>query len=524
LTQNSQYDIIFLKSMNFDPLYIILSSAAFGVGAVLGYLSRKRLASLDARFLEQKIREKLAQAENQAEKIILRAKEEAMRIIEDGKRRLDEERAELKKRELRIERERLKLEEEKMLLPKQKKELAENLEKARELKRRLESLEEERRKALEKISGLTKEEAKKLLFEKIEKEFKEDLLSRISKLEKEGYLKYQSRAKEILASVIQKSLPSFLNELTTTQVALPSDDLKGRIIGKEGRNVRTFEEKTGVQIIIDDTPGVVFLSSFDPQRREIAKIVLENLIKDGRIQPSRIEKEVENIEKKLPEILERIGRETAQELQIFDLPSEIHQLLGKLKLRQSFGQNVLAHSVEVAILAERLAQEIGGDPKIAKKAGLLHDIGKAVDQKVEGSHVEIGAKILEKFGIEKEVIEAIKAHHFEYPFSSIEAVLVQVADAISSSRPGARKETEEFYFQRIESLEKVAKSFPEVKKAWVVEAGRELRVFVDAKEVDELEGRNLAREIAKKIEEEVEYPGEIKVVLIRESRIIEYAR
>lgn len=510
--------------MNIEPTLLIWGGVAFGIGAVLGYIARQKIARLEVGTIEERVRTKITHAEHQAKKIIIGAKEEAVEIITKARQEAKEIEKNFRKKEISLQRQKLALDQEKIELPRRKRELQEKLNKARELKSRLAWFEQEKERQLQRIAKMNSEEAKKELLFEIEKTHKEDLTKRLLKLEKEGEERFEAKAKEILASVAQRALPSFISELTTTQVTLPNDEIKGRIIGKEGRNIKTFEEKTGVQIIIDETPGVIFLSSFDPQRREIARIVLQNLIKDGRIHPARIEKEVEKIEKKMPEILKKIGKETAIETKVFDLDEKLYQILGRLKFRTSFGQNVLAHSLEVAHLARRLAEELGADSQVAKKAGLLHDIGKAIDLEIEGSHVEIGIKILQKFNIEQDVIKAMRSHHEEYPYESLEAIIVQIADAISSSRPGARKETEEFYLERLENLERIAMSFEGVKKAWVVEAGREIRVFVNASEVDDFESRRLSREIAKRIEEELNYPGEIKVVVIRESRIVEYAR
>jgi ribonuclease Y len=305
---------------------------------------------------------------------------------------------------------------------------------------------------------------------------------------------------------------------------LPDDEIKGRIIGKEGRNIRAFENATGVELIVDETPNVVFLSSFDPFRREIAKIALQELIKDGRIQPTRVEEIVKKIEEKMPEKIQKIGEEICHELEVFNLDPKLYQLIGRLKFRSSYGQNVLDHSREVAYISGALAEEIGADVKVAKKAALLHDVGKAVDWEVEGSHVEIGIRILKKFGVEEEVIQAMKSHHEEHPYETIESVIIQTADAISAARPGARKGSPEDYIKRIEELEKIAMEFDEVKDAYAVEAGRELRIFVKSEEVDDYRAKKIAREIANKIEEELQYPGEIKINVIRETRVIEYAR
>jgi ribonuclease Y len=377
---------------------------------------------------------------------------------------------------------------------------------------------------LEKISGIKKEEAKKEILKEIEEEIRKDAIERIKKLEKEGEERFQKRAREILASVIQRLTLPAVHETTTSTVLLPSEEIKGKIIGKEGRNIRTLENLTGVEVIIDETPEIVTISCFDPIRRQIAKLALEKLIKDGRIQPAKIEEKVEEAKKEINQQIKEAGEMAAMELGLVGIDPRLLQILGRLKFRTSYGQNVLLHSIEVALLASALAEEIGANSLVCKKAGLFHDIGKAMDLQVEGSHVDIGIKILEKFGVEKEVIDAMKSHHGEYPYESIEAVLVQVADQISGARPGARKDTLENYLKRISELEKIALSFPGVEKAWALQAGREIRVFVRPEEIDDFGARKLAREIAKRIHEELNYPGEIKVTLIREMKVIEYAR
>ena len=337
---------------------------------------------------------------------------------------------------------------------KRKKELA-------RLRGEIDKIISQKKQELERISGISKEEAKKEIFAETQKEYQKEFEQKLSRLEKEGEEKIQQRAKEVLSFAVQRLPSSSITELTTTIVSLPDDEIKGRIIGKEGRNIKAFEEAIGVELMVDETPNVVFLSSFDPLRREIAKIALERLIKDGRIQPSRIEEIVKDVQEKIPEKIQKIGKEAAYKVEVFDLDPKLHQLLGRLKFRTSFGQNVLDHSIEVSILAKSLAEEIGADSKIAAKAGLLHDIGKAVDWQVEGSHIDIGIRILEKFKVENEVIKAMKSHHEDYPYESIEAVLVQTADAISASRPGARKDNTENYLKRLEELENIAKRFQE---------------------------------------------------------------
>jgi ribonuclease Y len=313
-------------------------------------------------------------------------------------------------------------------------------------------------------------------------------------------------------------------EVTTSIVSLPSDDIKGRIIGKEGRNIRTLERLTGVEIIIDETPETVVISGFDPTRRQIAKIALEKLIQDSRIQPARIEETVKVAEEEIANQIKEAGEQACYDAGILDLHPRLVQLLGRLRFRTSYGQNVLLHSIEVAHLAGALAAEIGGNVRIAKKAGLLHDIGKSIDQQIEGSHVEIGVKILEKFNSDSAIISAMRSHHEEFPYESLEGILVQVADQISGARPGARKDTVENYLKRLSELEGIATSFGGVEKAWALQAGREIRVFVRPKEIDDWGAKKMAKDIAKRIEEELRYPGEIKVNVIRELRITEYAK
>jgi len=305
---------------------------------------------------------------------------------------------------------------------------------------------------------------------------------------------------------------------------LPSDKIKGRIIGKEGRNIKAFEKATGVEVLVDETPEVITISSFNPFRRYVAQKSMERLIEDGRIQPARIEEIVKKMEEEAIEKAKKAGETAVYETGVLDLPPRMIELLGRLRFRTSFGQNVLLHSIEVSLLSGMLAEEIGADVKIAKKAGLLHDIGKAVDHQVQGSHVDIGIKILEKFNVEQEIIDAMKSHHEEYPYSTLESRIVQAADQISGARPGARKDTLENYLKRLEDLENVATSFEGVKKAYAIQAGRELRVFVSPEEVDDLTAHKLAKEISERVAEELNYPGEIKVIVIREKRVIEYAR
>ena len=507
-------------------LFILLLAGIFCLagGAVLGYFARQSIARKKSDKIEIEIQKKILQAKREADEIVSKAKEKANQVIEKVKKDIASQRRELFNAEKILLRREKILGEKTALLEKKEEEFREKVKELKEIKKDIESLREKLIRNLEKSAGLSKDKAKKQLFENLEKEYKKESLERVEKLKREGQERYEKKAKEILALAIQKYALSQAQELTTSVVALPSDDIKGRIIGKEGRNIKTLENLTGVEVIVDETPETVVISSFDPVRRQIAKIALENLIQDGRIQPARIEEQVKKAESEISSLIKEAGEKACYEVGVINLDPKIIQLLGRLRFRTSYGQNVLLHSIEVAHLASALAAELGADVKVAKEAGLLHDIGKAVDHQIEGSHVDIGIRILEKFGVDQKVIDAMKAHHEEYPAETIEAVIVKVADQISGARPGARRDTLENYLRRLEELENIALSFSGVKKAYAIQAGREVRVFVNPEEIDDLEAEKLAREIANKIQEEINYPGEIKVTLIREKRIIEYAR
>jgi len=502
-------------------LFIFFS---FSIGLLFGYYTRVVIAKRKLKTAEGKLQKRLEKVKEEAERILNEAKEQRKKILEDlekeeekRKKILQEKEEILLKRESLLEKKLVEFENQKEIFEKKAKEI-EELEK--EIKEKQENLQKE----IEKIANLDKESAKRLLFEQIEKEYQKDILERIRKLEIEGEERFQEKAKKILATVIQKLALPQVQELTTSVVLLPSEEMKSRIIGKEGRNIKTFEKLTGVEVIIDETPETVILSCFDPIRREIAKLALEKLIQDGRIQPAKIEEKVEEAKKEINLKIKEAGQRAAEELGLINLDEKLLHLLGRLNFRTSYGQNVLLHSMEVAFLAEVLAEELGANAQVCKKAGLFHDIGKALDQEVEGSHVQIGIKILEKFGIEKEVISAMKSHHGDYPPESLEAIIVQVADQISGARPGARKDTVENYLRRLSELEAIANSFEAVEKSYAIQAGREIRVFVKPEKIDDLGAQKLAKEIANRIQEELKYPGEIKVTVIRETRFVEYAR
>jgi ribonuclease Y len=476
--------------MNFQAIFLLILFSVFG--GLLVYSSKTKK--------EKKL------LENEK-----KALEEKERTLKRKERTIFEKKQELEKLELQLK------EKENEVLTEKKK----LLEKEREIAERKKEIQQK----LEEISKIDKEEAKKKILSEIEKELQKEILEWNLKIEREKEENYLKKAREILVSVMQRLALPLVQETSTTAYFLPNADFRGKIIGKEGRNIRTFEKLTGVELILDEeTPELITISCFDPVRREIAKIALDKLIKDGRIQPAKIEEKVKEAEKEIEEKIKEAGESALLELGIVGIDPNLTKLLGRLKFRGSFGQNVLLHSLEVAHLAEMLASELGVDAKVAKIAGLFHDIGKALDHQIEGSHVQIGIKILEKFGIDKKIISAMKSHHGEFPPESIEAVIVQIADQISGARPGARKETVQEYVKRLEELERIALSFRGVEKAFAVEGGRELRVIVKANEVDDFEAQKIAKEIARRIEEEVKYPGVIKVQVIREFRIMEYAK
>lgn len=506
----------------FIPL--LLGIFLLALGTVLGYYTRQSIAKKRAGTIEAKLQKKILQAKAQTEEILKEAKQKASRILETVKIEEDERRQDL------LQTERLLLKRENVLddkisnLERKEAEFQDKVEKLRKIKEGLEGLQQEALINLERVSNLSREEAKKELLNNLEKEYQKEILEKIKNLESEGWQRFEKKAKELVALAIQKVAVSQAQELTTTTVALPNEEIKGRIIGKEGRNIRTLERLTGVEIVVDESPEAVMISGFDPIRRQIAKTALEKLIQDGRIQPAKIEEMVEKARSEINSQIKEAGEAAVYDVGLVGLDPRLVQLLGRLRFRTSYGQNVLLHSIEVSHLAAALSAEIGADVKVAKKAGLLHDIGKAVDHQIEGSHADIGIKILEKFGVELEVISAMKSHHEEYPYESLEAIIVQTADAISGARPGARKDTLENYLKRLGDLENIATSFSGVEKAYAIQAGREIRVFVKPEEVDDLGARKLAREIAERIQEELRYPGEIKVNVIRESRVTEYAK
>jgi ribonuclease Y len=505
-------------------LLLVLAAVALGVGLAAGWTLRILVAQRKQIFSEALARKIEDRAKAKSSEILLQARQKAVEILEEAKKEEKEHQKKLEILRDRLAQKEAALEVRGQRQEEQALELKTQAKAIKELEEKLKELETEQLKELERITGLSREKAKDQLFEKIEQEHVQELAARLRKLESEGREVLEEKAKNILILAMQRLASVQSAEITSFSVALPSDEVKGRIIGKEGRNIRTFEKETGVEVIIDDTPEVGVISSFNPIRREIARVAMERLIKDGRIQPARIEKYVADAKVQVVEEIKRAGEEAVYKLGIVGVAPSLVKILGRLKFRTSYGQNVLEHSVEVARLAEMIASEIGVDVQLAKRAGLFHDIGKAVDQEIQGSHVEIGRKILKKFGEDEQVIKAMEAHHGEYEPEIPEAVVVEVADALSGARPGARRASLEEYLKRLEDLEAIAKDFEGVAKSYAIQAGREIRVFVEPEKITDDQAKLLARRIAASIEGQLKYPGEVKVHVIRESRVIEYAR
>ncbi len=506
---------------NLTIIGTIFAGFIFGVG--IGYYLRKIWAIRRRDTIEAKIENLINEAKAKQKQILLSANEKALKIIEESKEEERNRQQEMLRSQKRLESREALFDQKIIDLESKKQEILDKLNRAEKIKEEISKIKEEQIKKLEKVASLTKEEAKKILLENTEKQIKEDILLRIKKLTEQGTEEIEAKAKEMLTIAIQRCATSHAAEITTSTIDLPSDEMKGRIIGREGRNIKTIEQITGVEIIVDDTPQAITISGFSPIRRQVAKRALEKLISDGRIHPGRIEEAVEQAKKDIALDIKKAGEDALFESGVTGIDPKLVQILGRLKYRTSYGQNILMHSLEVANLSMLLAEELGADKTIAKKGGLFHDIGKAVDHEVQGGHPEIGYDILTKFNMPEEIAYVAKGHHEDHP-KTLEAVIVKVADAISGARPGARKDTYEQYLQRLGDLEKVATSFPGVEKTYAIQAGREIRVFVMPQEVDDLQSTKLAQDIAKKIEAELKYPGEIKVTVIRENRVIEYAR
>lgn len=503
---------------------LLFAGASGLLGIAFGYFLRFIISLGKRGSMELEIKQMTLTAKEEAQKIIEEADKKAAKIASETEEAQKEKETQFKKTEERLIKKEELLDKRQLDIDGQSEEIKKQAEEIKTLKEEAEKLGDESRKELEKVAGMSPEEAKEELSREIEKKYEEDLLVRMQKLEVMNREKLERKAKDILATTIQRLASSTATDAMVTSVPIPSEDIKGKIIGKEGRNIRAFERAAGVDLIVDDTPGFIVISSFDPIRRQIARVALENLILDGRIQPAKIEEMVEKAREEINKIIKEKGERAAYECGIFNLDSRIILILGRLYFRTSYGQNVLQHSIEMAHIAGMLAEELGGDVQVAKAGALLHDIGKAVDHEVQGTHVEIGRRILQKFGADNRIIQAMQSHHEEYPYETLESIIVQTADALSGGRPGARRDSVENYLKRLGDLEAIANSFEGIEKSYAIQAGREIRIFVNPEKISDLEAKKLARDIATRVEQELKYPGEIRVNVIRETKVIEYAR
>ena len=509
---------------------IIVLAAAVGIliGCAIGFAYRKKVAEREIGSAEAEatrlINEAIRNGENRKKEMLLEAKDEIHKSRTDLEKEVKDRRAELTKQERRLEQKEATLDKKTEAFERKEEELSRRLADAAKTQEAAEEAHKQQLTTLEKISGLTQEEAKQFLLRSVEEDVRHDAAMKIKEIEQQLKDEAEEKAREIIATAIQRCAADHAAETTVSVVPLPNDEMKGRIIGREGRNIRTLETVTGVDLIIDDTPEAITVSSFDPVRREIARLALEKLIADGRIHPTRIEDMVEKARKEVDRTIREEGERACYETGVHNLNPELVKILGRQKYRTSYGQNVLNHSIEVAHIAGLMAAELGVDVALAKRAGLLHDLGKSIDHEVEGSHVQLGADLARKFKENPVVINAIEAHHGDVEPKTVIAVLVQAADAVSAARPGARRENVENYIRRLEKLEELTGSYPGVDKAYAIQAGREVRIMVKPEVVTEDNMILLARDIAKKIESELEYPGQIKVNVIRETKAVEFAK
>lgn len=498
------------------------------IGGGVGYIIRKKIAEAKIASAEEAaakiIEDSKRNAEAKKKEIIFEAKDEVHRLRTETDRELRERRNEVQRMERRINQKEESLDRKAEAIERKEENLQRNEKELEKQKQLVAELQQKQMAELERVSGLSFEQARTILLAKVEDEIKHETAMMIKDYEQQAKEEADKKAREILSLAIQRCAADHVAETTVSVVALPNDEMKGRIIGREGRNIRTLESLTGIDLIIDDTPEAVILSGFDPIKREVARNALEKLINDGRIHPAKIEEMVEKSQKEIEQRIREEGEQATFDTGVNGLHIELIKLLGRLKFRTSYGQNVLKHSIEVAHLARMMAAEIGADENLAKRAGLLHDIGKAIDHEVEGPHVTIGADLAKKYRESPDVVHAIAAHHGDEPFQSVEAVLVAAADAVSAARPGARRETLENYIKRLEKLEGIANSFDGVEKSYAIQAGREIRIIVKPDKIDDATSVRLSRDIVKEIESNLEYPGQIKVVVIRETRAVDYAK
>jgi ribonuclease Y len=508
-------------SLKLVALFLSLAGVA---GVAIGYYLRYLITLGKKGSMELEVKEMLLAAREDAKKITAEAEQKANQYAESKRAEVKEKEDKVLETEKRLIKKEDLLDKRQIDLDKEVENIKEKAAEIRAIRDKADKLEQDRLAALEKAAKLSAEDAKAEIVKMLEKQNEEDFMIRLKKLENQGEDMLADKAKNILAVSIQRLASSVASDFMSSTVDIPSDDVKGKIIGKEGRNIKAFERATGVEVLVDDTPGAITISSFDPVRRHVAGIALRELIKDGRVQPARIEQIVDKARQDVNKTIKEKGEQAAYECGVLGLDPRILLILGRLHFRTSYGQNVLQHSVEMAHIAGMIAEELGANVQVAKAGALLHDIGKALDHEVAGTHVEIGRRILQKFGAPEEIVKAMQAHHEEYPYETVESRIVQTADAISGARPGARRDNVENYLKRLGDLEAIANGFKGIEKSYALQAGREIRVFVKPEEMGDMEARTLAREIALKIEKDLKYPGEIKVTVIRETRSIEFAR
>ncbi|MFA5133542.1 MAG: ribonuclease Y [Patescibacteria group bacterium] len=506
-------------------IVLLLTAAVLGavLGILAGYALRKIVARGQVGSAEIKAEKILTEAKNKGQEYLVKVKEKALQIIDESKREEASRRREMQEVQKRLEKREAVFDQKLLEFQDKQQKLFEKAQKLEDLKKDIQKLRDDEIVKLQQIAGLSRDNAKKELLDLVAKDSSEELMARKKKLEEQNSEVLERESREKLMSVIERMAAACVSENATTSVTLPNDEMKGRIIGKEGRNIKVIEQLTGTEILIDETPETITVSSFSPIRRQLAKRALDKLISDGRIQPARIEETIENVKKELAIEINKAGEEALYKLGLTGIDPKLIQIVGRLKFRTSYGQNMLLHSMEVANLSTMLAEELGADVTICKKGGLLHDIGKAMDQDIQGGHPEIGYNILKKFNIPEEIAYIALGHHEDRP-KTLEAIIVKIADAISGARPGARKDSYEQYIKRLQELENIATGFSGVEKAYAIQAGREVRVFVKPEEMDDFSTHELAKKIANQIESELQYPGEIKVTAIREKRVIEYAK